>query len=330
MGPPTIAPRPKLVRCRSWPRTSVLCLGVVLATLCGAAPAWASPSVQVQHLCSEAAVPCSVQTDFHQREGAASGVMVTGRARTTVSLRVFRLEVVDGKATGITPVGAPLEVRTDDFGFGSANLPFNPLEPDQDGGWILVAPDDVTWDDPSQIVGVVAGLSARRPTILGDGYGPEKPVGEPLELQLTNAIINTRFTVEYLADDGSWVDASSTGAAAAVTDPAGITGVSYTVPQGLEPRPYYFRLSNLTDPSAEAQQWQVTPSLDPVRQPRSPLLEFPELGQDVEGAEAAGRHPQAAFSVMLAVMSVAALVALIGWAGLAAGRRSQTVKALHR
>lgn len=316
-------------RGQKWARAGLLGVVVLLVTVSGIAPAWAEPSPQTQHLCSEAAVPCSVQADFHQREGAAGAVMVTGRARTVVSLRVFRLEVVDGRSTGINPVGEPVEVRTDDSGFGSGNLPFNPLGPDQDGGWILVAPDDVTWDSPSDIVGVVAGLSARRPTILGDGFAGEKPVGEPLELQVTNAIVNTRFTVEYLADDGSWIDVSSSGAPAVVSDPAGITSVSYTVPQGLAPRPYYFRLLNLTDQSATPQQWQVTPSLRPTAQVRTAPLQVPELGHGVEGARSAGHHPQSVFTISMGTTGVTALIVLICWVGVAANRRANLVKALR-
>lgn len=305
---------------------ALLILQVMALGLTGVAPAWADESVQVQRLCTDAPVPCSIQADPLQREGASSTVAVTGRAHMVVSLQIFRLTVNDGQATDILPLGDSIEVNTDGRGVGSASLAIPPLEPDQDGGWILIAPDDVSWDDPDQILGVVGSLAARRPTILGDGYGDEKPVGQSLDLQITNAIAATSFAVEYLADDGSWQYVSS--AASTVQQADGITSVSYAVPQGLEQRPYLFRLTNLTDPSAESQQWQVTPAVDPPAQDRAAMLAIPDLGSDISGAAVVGDHPQAEIRSLLIGATAITTGWLIGWPAVVARRRSAIVKAL--
>ncbi|MDN5976377.1 hypothetical protein [Acidipropionibacterium jensenii] len=287
-------------------------------------PAWAAPSVQTQHLCTQSAAPCSIQMRPQQREGAAASVMVTGRARTTVSVTIYRLTAASGKATGIMPLQRSVDVRTNDQGYGSVSVAFQANNPRQDAGWILAAPSDIagnasTWD-PSQVVGSIASYASRRPTILGDGYGPQKPVGQPLDLQFTNAILGTRFAVEYLADDGAW-HGVSTGTFNPVQSSDGISHVSYTVPQGLQSRPYQFRLFNITDPSAVAQQWAVTPAVNAPTQPRVPMLAIPKLGASVGGHQVAGRHsstPVIASAGALAGISAAGVIA---WPALALRRR---------
>lgn len=292
--------------------------GALLYAL-AATPAWAAPSVQTQHLCSQSAAPCSIQMRSQQREGAAGSVMVTGRARTTVSVTIYQLAVTSGKATGITALGKPVDVHTNDQGYGSVSIAFPANNPNQDAGWILAAPSDITWD-PAQIVGSVASYASRRPTILGDGYGPRKPVGQPLDLHITNAINGTRFAVEYLADDGAW-HGVSTGTFNPVQASDGITHVSYTVPQGLQSRPYQFRLFNITDPSAVAQQWAVTPAVTAPTQPRTPKLTIPKLGAAVGGAEVAGHHSSTPVIASVGALAGLSAAGVIAWPALALRRR---------
>jgi hypothetical protein len=265
-----------------------------------------------------------------QREGAAGAVMVTGRARTTVSVTIYRLTVTSGKATGITPFQKPVDVHTNDQGYGSVSIAFQANDPKQDAGWILAAPSDIagsasTWN-PSQVVGSIASYASRRPTILGDGYGPQKPVGQPLDLQFTNAIVGTRFAVEYLADDGAW-HGVSTGTFNPVQSSDGISHVFYTVPQGLQSRPYQFRLFNISDPSAVAQQWAVTPAVTAPTQPRVPDAHHSQARRP---PSAALRSP-ASHSSTPVIASAGALAAIsaagvIAWTALALRRRRNQYK----
>lgn len=295
---------------------------LVLATI--PTPAWADASVQVQHLCDQAAVPCSIQMTPRQREGAVGTVIVTGRARSSIAIQAFRLNVSGDQVTGITPFDGPFDVHTDNSGYGTVTIPFPPTDPREDAGWILVAPNDVSWE-PAQIVGSVASYATRRPTILGDGYGPSKPIGQPLDLQVTNAITGTRFAVEYLADDGSWRSVSNPGSTTPVQASDGITHIAYTLPQGLVPRVYTFRLFNITDPSAVAQQWQVTPALTAPTQPRLAKPQIPSLGASVAGGNVATYHPTRLVNLTLAGLSGLALVALASWPALALRRRRTAI-----
>lgn len=298
------------------------CCGALLtALIClfGACDAWAAPSVQVQHLCTHAATACSIQVPGELREGSSVGILVTGRADTTVSISTFRLTVTAGTATAITPLGNPVDVHTDSRGFGRGDLVYPAPVAGQAAGWVLVAPSDVTWQ-PSQIVGATSSFGTRRPTILGDGYGTRKPVNSSLDLQITNAIVGTRFAVEYLADDGSW-HSVSTRTNNIVGTGSGITHLPYVVPQGLLPRPYTFRLFNITDPSSAPQEWQVVPSVTAPAQPRMPLMRTPRLGTGIATASVVPHHPRHAVLGLLACLTVLVGAAVVVWPSMTLSRR---------
>ena len=285
------------------------------------APAAAAPSAQTQMLCTQTEVPCSIQLSPHQREGAAGQVLVTGRPRLTITLQVFRVSVVDGRPSGITAMNKPFQARTNDKGYGDAVVPFPAMPPDQDGGWVLVAPADTVWTTPAQVLGAIAHYGARRPTLLGDGYGSHKPVGAPLDLQVVNTIGGTRFAVEFLQDDGTWHNVTAGGAIGPVPGGDAVTSISYTVPQGLLPKAYAFRLVNLSDSSAEPQTWAVTPATAPPTQPRLKELDEVILGTDIDGAALRNNHPTRAVMIGMGTLVGAGLVGALGWPAAILARR---------
>lgn len=277
-------------------------------------------SPMTAHLCSANSVPCSVRLADEVREGAAEHVHVTGRPSATVEVQVFKLDVVGHRIEGMEPLGEPVAVTLEGHGHGSALLPVAPLTTGDNGGWVLVTLADATWDGgPGPIVGQIVPLGARAPTLLGDGYGTQKPVGTTLEMEVTNHIAGTEFQVQYLGDDGNWHD--TTIEAVEREDRQPVVVLRYAVPNGLLPKPYRFRAHNVTDPSAVDQEWVVEPSTNPLPQDRAPILDPPELGTDVTTSlqvAAASSHRVIVGTSVLGAFAVAAVVA---WPALAIRRR---------
>lgn len=278
-------------------------------------------------LCSSRTVACSVQTSDHLREGAAERVVVTGRANTTVEVQLFKLDVVGSTATAMSPHGPPVAATLNSRGYGSASLPIPPFDVDEEGGWALLSLADATWDgDPGGIVGQIVPIRARVPTLLGDGYGTEKPVGSALDMEITNYVPGARFTVEYLGDDGNWRNVTIR-TAERDDEVQPVMVLRYRVPNGLLAKPHRFRAHNATDTSAIDREWTVLPSTDAVPQPRMPLFVAPQLGSDVSTAVASASYSSTDVIVVASVLGGAGLLAALLWPALAIRRRRVDLEA---
>lgn len=306
----------------------VLCLGAhAEPALAGTTDARSSP--MTTELCASRRVPCAIRVSDQLREGAADRVHVSGRPSTSVEVQIFKLDVVGGRIVGMAPLGSSTTVDLNARGHGTGNLPIAPFDVDDEGGWALVSLADTVWHgDPARIVGQIVPIGARSPTVLGDGYGIEKPVGTVLDMEIANYIPGTRFTVEYLGDDGSWHNITI---ATAEHDEAHqpVMTLRYSVPNGLVTKPYRFRAHNVTDPSAVDQEWAVVPSTDALPQARAEVLVPPELGNDVTQTLVATVYSSRGVIVSTAIVGSIALGAVVVWPALAIRRRRITLESVR-
>lgn len=186
---------------------------------------------------------------------------------------------------------------------------------------MLVSLADATWTgSPETMIGQILPLGARVPTVLGDGYGSEKPVAVALDQQITNYISGTRFTVEYLGDDGSWHNVTQSVAESTASD-ASILTLRYQVPNGLLAKPYRFRAHNVSDPSAIDAEWVVTPSTTALPLERVSLLEVPELGTAVAGSAGTADYSTRKVVVVSSVLVGLGLVTVVLAPAITAHRR---------
>ncbi len=307
----------------AWPGrlSRLLLVAVLVSGFCALSPSAAratddeSPrsSPMTSLLCSSKRVPCAVQVGRGVREGTAAGVYVTGRPSATVDVRVFRLQVVGSRITGMKPLTDPARIEIDDRGRGRGQVVIEPFGVDGSGGWALVTLADATWTgEPRKIVGQIVPLHARVPSVLGDGYGTRKPVGAPLDLEIANYLAGTQFVVEYLGDDEGWHDVTR-GTEEREEQGQSVMTVRYAVPNGLVARPYRFRVHNLSDPSAADPEWVVVPSAEASELERAPLLSPPELGTGVSGTLVTTVYSTKGTIVIATILVVlGVLVVLIG------------------
>ncbi|MQW77207.1 hypothetical protein GHK92_15140 [Nocardioides sp. dk4132] len=253
---------------------------LALATL-GAPPAHAAASSETRALCASSSVPCSVQAPVSWIEGATHEVAVTGNPRVRVRVQAQRvtLDAATGRAR-LRPLGPTVEIRTDDHGFGAADLTLPLLADGRAGGPVLLTLADTTQSDLAQVLGTWTRLAARTPIVRGDGFARRKPVGQELTLLLEATVPGTTFDVEH-ADGSAWHSTGTT-----TTQPCG-TGVpcrvGYEVPRGLTPTTHRFRLVNLRTGTPVA-HWRVVPAASGTPEAPAPVEAFPPVGSRVRGA----------------------------------------------
>lgn len=314
--------RPPAVRISCWVAGVMMAVG----SLAQPGRAFANPggsattSPMTAQLCSSTSVPCSVGISDNVREGAATSIDVTGRALASVDVQLFMLDVSAGHINGMTPLGRSAGVRLSARGYGSAQIPIAPFGIHGQGGWVLATLADTKWGDPMTIVGHIASIGARSPTVLGDGYGTAKPVATALDMEITNYISGTRFTVEYLGDDGGWHNVLQSSSERSEGHQFIMT-LRYSVPGGLLAKPYRFRAHNVTDPSAIDQEWIVLPSNQALPQGRAPLLAVPRLGSDVTATNVMVEYPAATVLKGIASAVAMGVVAIVVWPAFAVYRR---------
>lgn len=255
-------------------RTQVLA-GVVAAGVIGvgaAAPAAADP--QAEALCADASIPCDIVVGSSWlREGTTVPVTIVGSPQ--VRLEVVALLVVtdaENSVLELEEVGSTGEVFTSIDGRAQAELALPSLPDGGRGGLVLLGTAGTTEVDTSTF-GAVLPFGTTRPTLLGDGYGIEKPAGARLVLQLTGTIPGSRFRVEHQDAERRWIDATATGRDA--PEPAGppdeVHPVTYFIPQGLPAEPRRFRLVNASTGDV-VEEWEAIPTLDAATVPaRTPL-----------------------------------------------------------
>lgn len=257
-----------------------------------ALPAHAGPPPQAELLCSDAPRGCAITVADTLREGATFPVTVQGRPQTRVQVVAYQA-VVDEQGTlqDLVPLGDGVEVLTGSAGVVSADLPIPAVVTDESSGWALVSVASLTGTDTSLTVGEFAPFGARRPTVLGDGFGERKPVGEPLDLSLMGAIHGSRYAVEYRDDDDVWHDITvGDGAATGAPDEPSV--VRYQLPRGLRGMPYQVRLRNISD-SAIAALWLAVPAADGDPAPPRQRFVPPPVGDALDGTSPLAAHPTA-------------------------------------
>lgn len=239
-----------------------------------AAATAATADPQVEALCTDAPTACDIVVGASWlREGTSVPVTIVGNPQ--VRLEVVALLVVtdaENNVVGLDEVGSTGEVFTSPDGRARAELALPSLPDGGRGGLVLLGTAGTTEVDTSTL-GVVLPFGTRRPTVLGDGYGAQKPAGGRLTLQLTGTIPGSRFRVEHRDDDGRWADATATGRNA--PGPAGtpdqVHPVAYFMPQGLPAEPRQFRLVNASTGDI-VEEWEATLTLDATSVPaRTPL-----------------------------------------------------------
>lgn len=283
------------------------------------------PSPMTKQLCASTQVPCAIRIGESIREGAATSLYVTGLPGSTARIQMFLLDIVGGDIAGMDPFGDEIVIDINSSGNATTQVPIAPFSfstiGESQGGWVLVTLADVTWNGhPENIVGHIVPLAARAPTLLGDGYGTEKPVSTSLDMQFANFISGTEFTVEYLGDDGTWHNVTLGADQGGEQDQRTRT-IRYSVPNGLVDRPYRFRLHNVTDPSAADSEWVVRPSANAALLERAPLLDIPMLASNVEGTSVLKKPSSRAMLIVSALLLALALAVVMSAPAYAIGRR---------
>lgn len=299
----------------------LLSLLTVAVMLLGPAPAvaTAAPPQQVSALCDGAPDGCGIRVDTWMREGATYPVTVQGRPGARVRVVIYAASLDDGRVTALTPVASGDEVFVGSSGTVSTRVAIPPVTDDLSGGWALVSLEGVTLAGLADTVGGWVPFGSRIPTLLGDGYAEDKPVGRPLELSLVGTIPGSKFAVDYADASGIWRDATAPDAAnEPAARPDEVATVSYVVPRGLSPQAYTFRLRNLTSGTSEA-TWSVVPSATGVERERTSWTEPAPPGLQVDGVVAVTPHPDALVKAVAAGVGGAAL--LIVGVGLPLARR---------
>lgn len=255
--------------------------GMLAAGVLGAGvavPALADPA-QVDALCVGAPTPCGlVVGPSWLREGTSVPVTVVGNPQVRLEVVATLVEVDDeNTVVGLEELGSTGEVFTSADGRAQAELALPALPDGGRGGLVLLGTAGTSATDTATF-GAVLPFGTRRPTVLGDGYGTEKPAGGRLELQLVGTIPGSRFRVEHRHDD-RWVDVTATGRDA--PGPAGtpdeVHVVTYFMPQGLSAEPHPFRLVNASTGDI-VEEWAAVPVLHATPVPARPPLSPTDLG----------------------------------------------------
>lgn len=262
----------------------------VFALATCALPAHAAPPPQAELLCSDAPRGCAISVGDALREGATYPVTVQGRPQTRVQVMAYHAVVdEEGALTGLVPLGDGVEVLTGSAGVVSADLPVPAVVTEESSGWALISVAGLAGTDTSLTVGQFVPFGARRPTVLGDGFGERKPVGETLDLQIVGAIPGSRYAVEYRDADEAW-HAITVGDGAVFGRPDEPSVVQYRLPRGLTDTPHQIRLRNVSD-SAIAALWLAVPSTDGDPAPNRALFTPPPVGDALDGTSPLAAHP---------------------------------------
>ena len=227
-------------------RRILVATGAVTLGLAAASTAHAAPPPDALELCREASAGCAIRVADTTREGATTAVTVQGAPHVRVKLRAYQAIAEDAQLKELKPLGPGVEVITNRNGIATVDLSIPAVVKDASSGWALVSVDGVTSTDVSTTVGTFAPFGARIPTVLGDGFSTEKPVGTPLDLRLVGTIQSTRFAVELEHDDGTWEDVTLQPTHVDAT-PDEEAIVPYALPRGLTSTPKKLRLRNITD-----------------------------------------------------------------------------------
>ena len=155
-------------------------------------------------LCADPNHECTVSVrgpgGGNPREVSYSEVDVTGRPGTRVRLAAYyvrtnnhgKLMRLERFAVGDKPV------VVGDTGIVGTSLGFPTVQDDPakiPSAWIFVGPDDVTLDNLDRAAGSFVPYGTLKPTVLGDGWGLEKPVGQTIGVRTVGSMLTGTYQI---------------------------------------------------------------------------------------------------------------------------------------
>jgi hypothetical protein len=245
------------------------------------------------------------------RDGATFPVIVRGNPGVRVQVVVYLATMVDGKVAGLTPISHGGDALTRDSGIATTRVTIPALRESEPGGWALVSLAGVTDADIPDTIGGFIPFGTQAPTLLGDGYGKEKPAGAVLDLHLVGTIPGSQFAVDYADDAGIWREATIDGPDANVRAmrPDEVAIVRYQMPRGLTATPHKFRLRNLTAGTIPT-TWEAIPATKAEPVERMGWGEPPATGQSAD-LDDAYRHPTELVSSTAGWVGIGALAVVL-------------------
>lgn len=300
-------------------------------------------------LCADPNYECTVSVrgpgGGNPREVSYSEVDVTGRPGTRVRLAAYyvrtnnhgKLMRLERFAVGDKPV------VVGDTGIVGTSLGFPTVQDDPakiPSAWVFVGPDDVTMANLDRAAGSFVPYGTMKPTVLGDGWGLEKPVGQTIGLRVVGAM-GWWYEIDYQNDAGRWVSVTKVpkprdrfcvgnhGVESRPDDPttawicsdnyATPVDIGYELPRGLKHRRYKMRMTTYGgDGLIVVHKWDVVPSNHPVRAPYKGTFREPRHRGASSLAGAEERHPSNRIvqgAVGAGAVVAAAAMAGAGWRG---------------
>ena len=248
-------------------------------------------------LCADPTHECTVSVmGGHAREVAYSGVDVTGAPGVRLRVAAYYVRTdAHGKLTGLERFAVgDKPVVVGEIGIVGTRLGFPTVQDDPakvPSAWIFVGPDDVTMANLDKAVGAFVPYGTLKPTVLGDGWGLEKPVGQTIGARIVGSMIDGTYSIEYQDDAGHWVNVtkapkpekdklisgqlpvssvwdSADVAQVWVDNPSQPVDIGYELPRGLKHHRYKMRMTTYGgDGLIVVHTWDAVPSNHPKRAP---------------------------------------------------------------
>lgn len=233
---------------------------------------------------------------------------MTGKPGTRVRLAAYYVRTDDhGKLTKLERfVVADKPVVVGDTGIVGTRLGFPTVQDDPakiPSAWVFVGPDDVTMDNLDRAAGSFVPYGTLKPTVLGDGWGLEKPVGQTIGVRTVGSMLTGAYQIEYQDDAGHWVNVTkarktnpdepfcsgSLGVVArfdspdtaqvCMDDPSKPVDIGYQLPRGMRHHRYKMRMTSYGgDGLIVVHSWDVVPSDHPVQAPYKGTFREPTTG----------------------------------------------------
>lgn len=287
-------------------RRVIAVVAVCLTLLLLPGVAAAEPPEQAAELCSRTSDCRIITPATWLRDGTTVAITVRGAPNVRFELVAHQVVVdADNNVQGFEPIGTTGDLFTRTDGVVHAELELPARRVGEHGGLVVLSTAGLTELDVD-LFGLVLPYGTSTPIVLGDGFAGAKPVGAALELRLTATVQGSQFRVEYEPHSGHWENVTASGGDSPEPSggPGAISTVTYFVPQGLEPRPYRFRLVNAST-GAVVEEWDATPDAEGIPQCYREPLTADSLG--VELGVRTDDHPLQAVRVVSAVLGTAAL-----------------------
>lgn len=300
-------------------------------------------------LCADPNHACTVSVrgpgGGNPREVSYSEVDVTGRPGTRVRLAAYYVRTNNhGKLMRLerfTVADKPVVVG--DTGIVGTSLGFPTVQDDPakiPSAWVFVGPDDVTMANLDHAAGTFVSYGTMKPTVLGDGWGLEKPVGQTIGLRIVGSM-GWWYEIDYQNDAGRWVNVTKvpkprdrfcvgnhgvesrpddpTSAWVCEADPSQPVDIGYELPRGLKHHRYKMRMITYGgDGWIVVHKWDAVPSDHPKRAPYKRTFREPYHRGAPSSAGADERHSDSHVvqgAVGGGAVALALAMAGAGWRG---------------